>query len=96
MRFFAFGRFHAREGREEILGAALLDMADKTRAEPGCLAVHVFRSSVDPRQYQAYTEWRDEETFEIFANKAYSVDFVDHLLKLIDHQLDLTLSQMIF
>ena len=47
MELFIFARFHARPGEEGSLAAALLDVLAPTREEPGCLAIHAFRSSRD-------------------------------------------------
>jgi len=48
MELFIFARFHAREGDEAAVAAALRDVIVSTRAEPGCLAINAFRSIRDP------------------------------------------------
>jgi quinol monooxygenase YgiN len=50
MELFIFARFHAREGDEAVVAAALRDVVVPTRPEPGCLAINAFRSIRDSRQ----------------------------------------------
>jgi hypothetical protein len=49
MELFIFARFHARPGNEDAVAAALLDVIAPTREEPGCVSVHAFRATRDPR-----------------------------------------------
>ena len=48
MELFVFARFHAREGQQDAVAAALGDVIPPTRAEPGCRAVEAYRSTRDP------------------------------------------------
>ena len=45
---YVFARFHAREGMEEKLTAAMRAMLLVVRTEPGCIAIEVF--PIDSRQ----------------------------------------------
>lgn len=44
MEVFIFARFHARPGNEGAVAEALLEVLAPSRAEPGCLSIHAFRS----------------------------------------------------
>lgn len=44
MEIVIFGRFRAKEGCEAEVEAALCEVQAPTRAEPGCLELHLYRS----------------------------------------------------
>lgn len=67
MEVFIFARFHAREGHEEAVAAALRDVVVPTRAEPGCLAINAFRSIRDPSLFHLHSRWTEETAFDIHA-----------------------------
>ena len=83
-------RFHAREGLEEEVAAALRDQFAPVLAEPGCTRFEVFRSTRDKRLFFIHSRWRDEAAFEIHAGLPHTVRFLERILKLIDHPLDVT------
>ena len=90
MELFIFARFHAREGDEAALAAALSAVLAPTRAEPGCLAINAFRSLRDPSLFFIHSRWVDETAFDIHAELPHTVTFLDRVTALIDHPLDLT------
>ncbi len=49
MELFIFARFHAREGQETAVAAALREVVAPSRQEPGCVAVGAYRSTREPR-----------------------------------------------
>ena len=83
-------RFHAREGLEEEVAAALRDQFAPVLAEAGCTRFEVFRSTRDKRLFFIHSRWRDEAAFEIHAELPHTVRFLERILKLIDHPLDVT------
>ena len=87
---FIFARFHASEGQEGAVAAALREVVGPTRAEPGCRAIGAFRSSRDPRVFYIHSRWVDEAAFEIHAAQAHTVRFIERVATLIDHPLDVT------
>jgi quinol monooxygenase YgiN len=87
---FIFARFHAREGNEESLAAALRDEVRLARVDPGCLAHAAFRSTRDPRLFYIHSHWNDEAAFEAHANLPHTVRFVERVQPLIDHELDVS------
>jgi quinol monooxygenase YgiN len=95
VELFIFARFHARPGDEAGVAAALGDVLAPTREEPGCLAIHAFRSSRDPRLFYIHSRWKDEGAFDRHADLPHTVRFVERVGALIDHPLDVTRAQQI-
>jgi len=90
MELFIFARFHAREGQEEAVAAALRDQIGPVRTEPGCLAIEGFRSTRDRRLFYLHARWIDEAAFDIHAELPRTVRFLERVQPLIDHPLDVT------
>lgn len=95
MVMFFFARFHARPGREETLAAALREVLAPTRAEPGCVSIHAFRSIHDARQFYIHSEWEDEAAFHIHDGPPHTIQFVARVEPLIDHPFDTTHTERI-
>jgi len=83
-------RFHAREGQEEIIAAAMRDAASDVRAEPGCLGIDYFRSTRDRRLFYIHSRWRDEAAFEVHADLPHTVRFLERVTPAIDHELQVS------
>ena len=64
MELFIFARFHARPGDESAVAEAILENMPPSRAEPGCLNIHAYRSIRDPRLFYIHSRWKDETAFE--------------------------------
>ncbi len=88
MELFIFGRFHAREGCEEEVAAAIRDVIGPTRAEAGCLEHNGYRSTRDPRLFFIHSKWVDEPAFNVHAELPHTVRFIERVQPLIDHELD--------
>jgi quinol monooxygenase YgiN len=65
MKLFIFARFHARAGQELAVAEALRDVLGPTRAEAGCLSIHAFGSTRDPRLFYIHSCWTDEAAFDL-------------------------------
>ena len=87
---YFFARFHTRAGSEGEFEDAFHDVAEPSRAEPGCLAMHVFRSTRDPRLFYLHSRWVDEAAFDLHATLPHTTRFIERAQQLIDHPLDLT------
>ena len=92
---YIFARFHAREGREGAVEEALHAVLEPSREEPGCLAIHAFRSTRDSRLFHIHSRWRNEAAFEHHATLPHTVLFVERMEKLLAHPLDVTRSSLI-
>jgi quinol monooxygenase YgiN len=90
VEFFIFARFHAREGQEAAVAAALREVVIPSRAEPGCLAIEAHRSIRDPRLFYIHSRWVDEAAFETHAGLPHTVRFIERVQSLIDHELEVT------
>ena len=85
MELVIFARFHAREGLEAEVAAALCEQVRKARAEPGCRAIGAFRSTRDSRSFFIHSRWENEEAFDAHAMLPNTQRFVDTMQALIDH-----------
>lgn len=90
MELFIFARFHALEGREAAVEAALREQVPATRAEPGCVAIAAYRSVHDPRLFWIHSRWVDEAAFEIHAELPRTERFVECMEQLVDHPFEAT------
>jgi len=88
MELYIVGRFHAREGQEAAVAAALRAVVGPSRAEPGCLAITAFRATREPRLYFIHSRWKDETAFDHHAGLPHTVRFLESVQPLIDHPLD--------
>lgn len=76
MSFHFVVRFEPRPGAEAELRAALLRVVEATRAEPGCVAIHVFESVREPAGFAIQSEWVDEAAFDVHSAMPHTVQFV--------------------
>lgn len=90
VELFIFACFHAREGREAAVAAALRDVVGPSREEPGCLAISAYRSTRDPQLFYIHSRWVDEAAFETHALLPHTVQFIERVAPLIDHKLEVT------
>ena len=90
MELHTFVRFHTRPGNEEAVAQIMRDAAPDVRGEEGCVFIQYHRSTRDPRQFYIHSCWKDEAAFELHAELPHTVRFLDRVLPLVDHDLDLT------
>ena len=95
MELYIFARFHARPGQEEAVADALRDVVPPSRGEPGCLGIHAFRSTRDPRLFYVHSRWKDEAAFETHASRPHTVHFIERLPPLLDHALDVVRTEQL-
>ena len=95
MELFIFARFHAREGQETAVAAALREVVAPSRQEPGCVAVGAYRSTREPRLFYIHSRWVDEAAFDTHAGLPHTVRFIERVQALIDHPLDVTRARLV-
>ena len=95
MELCIFARFHARPGNEEAVSKAMLDGMIPTKEEPGCLAIHHFRSVRDPQLFFIFSRWKDVEAFERHAELPHTVRFLEVVEPLIDNAFDIHRTEQI-
>ncbi len=95
MEQYIFVRLHAREGEEGAVEEALLEVAEPSREEAGCLSFHVFRSMRDRRLFYIHSRWVDEAAFQKHAELPHTVRFLKRVDALLDQARDVTRTEMI-
>jgi quinol monooxygenase YgiN len=78
-------RFEPLPGKEGAFRDELLRVNEPSRAEPGCLRIDVFESLREPFVFAIYSEWVDEESFELHATLPHTVRFLAAAEKLLTH-----------
>jgi len=61
--FVVIARYTARNGTEDRVEAALRQMVEPTRAEPGNLGYEVFRDPAEPGVFVLFERYADEAAF---------------------------------
>jgi len=64
-------------GKETAFREELLRVNEPSRAEAGCMAVHVFESVREPIVFALHSEWVDEAAFELHATLPHTVRFLE-------------------
>jgi quinol monooxygenase YgiN len=95
MELVIFARFHAREGREHEVAAAIREVLPPTRAEAGCRSIEAYGSIRDPRLFYIHSRWIDEAAFEVHAELPHTVRFLETVQLLIDHALDVARTRLL-
>ena len=68
------------------LSEALLANVEPTRAEPGCIDIHVFRALRDPATFFIHSAWKDEAEFDQHATLPHTTAMLARVDELIDHE----------
>jgi quinol monooxygenase YgiN len=76
-------RFEPLPGKEQDFRQELLRVVEPTRAEIGCLAIHLFESLREPFVFAIHSEWVDEAAFELHAQLPHTVRFLGAAEKLL-------------
>jgi quinol monooxygenase YgiN len=88
MRLFVFIRFHAREGQEDAVAAAIHEVVVASRAEAGCVAIEAFRAIDSSRLFYIHSRWTSEAAFDDHAGFPHTVQFLEQVRRLVDHPLE--------
>jgi len=87
MALYIVVQFHAKPGCEAQLSDALKAVVEPTRAEPGCIEIHLCGALRDPATFFIQSAWTGEGEFEKHAELPHTVAFLSRLPPLIDHEL---------
>jgi quinol monooxygenase YgiN len=90
MELSIFARFHARDGQEGTVAAALREVTGLSRQEPGCLFIEAYRAIRDPRLFHIHSRWIDEAAFELHAGLPHAARFLQRVQPLIDEPLEVS------
>jgi quinol monooxygenase YgiN len=94
-RLYVFARFHAKPGSERGVEQAILKVLGPARKEPGCLGANLFYSKRDSRLFYLHSRWRDAAAFDFHGEQPYTKAFVDEVVPLIDHPLDVARTRLL-
>jgi quinol monooxygenase YgiN len=90
-----FVRLHAASGEEHAVEAALREVLEPSREEPGCLGFHLFRSMRDPQLFYIHSRWKDAEAFQKHAVLAHTELFLKKVDALLDQPREVTRTERI-
>ena len=90
-----FVRLRAREGKEQNVEGALLEVMKPTRKEAGCVSIHAFRSTRDRQLFYIHSQWVDEAAFQHHAGLAHTKGFRDRVDALLEVPLEVTRTEKI-
>ena len=81
-------RFEPRPGKEAEFREQLQLVVAPSRAEAGCLGIHVFESLGEPSRFAIHSEWADEAAFELHARLPHTVRFLSAAQDLLTHSVN--------
>jgi quinol monooxygenase YgiN len=87
MPLYIFARFEPKPGKEMQLRDELMRVLEPTRAEPGCVRIHLYESTRGPQIWFIHSEWIDEPAFDAHTELPHTVRFVGQVENLIAHPL---------
>jgi quinol monooxygenase YgiN len=87
MPLYIFARLESGPGKELQLRDELRCVLEPTRAEPGCVRIHVFESIRGPATWFIHSEWIDEPAFDAHAKMPHTERFIAAVEELITHPL---------
>lgn len=77
--------FEPLPGKEAEFLGELRRVVEPSRAEPGCLAIHVFESLREPFVFAIHSQWADEAAFELHAKLPHTVRFLEAAKRCLSH-----------
>ena len=83
-----FVRFEPRPGKDRQFREELLRVIKPSRAEAGCVAMHVFESLREPFVFAIHSEWVDEAAFELHARLPHTVRFIAAAETFLSHPVE--------
>jgi quinol monooxygenase YgiN len=80
-----FVGFEPLPGRELAFREEVLRVIEPSRAEAGCLAIHVYESLHEPFLFAIHSEWQDEAAFDRHTQLPHTLKFVAAAETLLSH-----------
>ncbi|MGB2623066.1 MAG: putative quinol monooxygenase [Candidatus Acidiferrum sp.] len=87
MSLHVFVRFEPQAGKQRQLQDALKAILEPTRAEPGCIRIHLYGASREPLAFFIHSEWVDDAAFDAHATLPHMTRFLGLVDILITHPL---------
>jgi len=95
MPLYIFARLEPKPGKELQLRDELRRVLEPTRAEPGCVRIHLYESTRDPVTYFIHSQWIDEPAFDAHVELPHTRRFVREVADLITEPLQAVRTQQI-
>jgi quinol monooxygenase YgiN len=95
VELFTFVRFHVRAGTERAAEEALRNVLAASRQEPGCLRMHLYRSTRDPQLFYIHSQWVAEDAFDQHASLPHTLHFLEVMESLVDQPRDVARTELI-
>jgi quinol monooxygenase YgiN len=76
MPLYIFARLEPKPGKELQLRDELMRIVEPTRAEPGCVRIHIYESTRGPAVYFIHSEWIDEPAFDAHVELPHTQRFI--------------------
>ncbi len=76
MSLYIVARIDALPGQEQAVLAELKRVIVPTRAEAGCLRVHVYQSRRESVVFFIHSEWKDEAAFDAHVKLLHTQQFI--------------------
>ncbi len=76
MPIHTFVRFEPQPGKQQELREELQLLLEPTRAEPGCIRIHLYEALGDPLVFYIHSEWVDEAAFDAHAKLPHMTRFL--------------------
>jgi quinol monooxygenase YgiN len=80
-----FVRFEPIPSKEQQLREELKSLLDPTRAEPGCIRMHLYEALRDPLIFYIQSEWVDEAAFDAHTKLPHMTRFLGLAGELVAH-----------
>jgi quinol monooxygenase YgiN len=84
---YIFARLEPLPGKRAQVLDELMLVLEPTRAEPGCLRIHLYESMGDPFCYFIHSVWTDAAAFETHVELPHTQRFSARVEDLIAHPL---------
>lgn len=85
MPLHTFVRFEPIHEKEQQLRAELKSLLEPTRAEPGCIRIHLYEALREPLVFYIHSEWVDEAAFDAHRNLPHMTRFLGLAGGLVAH-----------
>jgi quinol monooxygenase YgiN len=71
-----FVRFEPLAGKQSDLLEELLRVLERTRAEPGCISIHLYERTREPLAYFIHSEWIDDAALDAHSKLPHMTRFL--------------------
>jgi quinol monooxygenase YgiN len=76
MPLHIFARIEPLPGKRDELFTELTLVLEPTRAETGCIEIHLYETTSEPTAFFIHSEWTDTGTFEAHADEPHTLRLI--------------------